>query len=42
MNCECESCLEDVETPPVDYVSDRDWKHDMAWDACWQDGGEFA
>lgn len=40
MTCLCDACLEDVEIPPADYVSDQDRKLDMAWDACWQDGQE--
>lgn len=38
--CQCDACLEDVEIPPTDHVSDQDRKLDMAWDACWQDGQE--
>lgn len=41
MSCECEACLDDVTTPPIGYVSDLDWKLEMAWDACWQDMGDY-
>lgn len=33
MTCECDACTEDVETPPIDYVSVMD----QAAEACWGD-----
>lgn len=37
MDCFCDACLEDLTTPPIDYLDPIDVIYDMAMDACWAD-----
>jgi hypothetical protein len=41
MTCECDACLDVLYTPPTDYIDPIDVIYEMAWDACWQDMGDY-